>query len=112
QPINFEYDRAVIRPDSYYILDAVVAAINSNPDYALIEVQGHTDERGDDAYNLDLSERRAAAVLAYLISHGVDPQRLTSRGYGESQPIDRRHNEAAWAVNRRVSFVLRQRIEN
>jgi outer membrane protein OmpA-like peptidoglycan-associated protein len=112
QPINFEYDRAVIRPDSYYILDAVVAAINGNPDYALIEVQGHTDERGDDAYNLDLSERRAAAVLEYLISHGVDPQRLTSHGYGESQPIDRRHNEAAWAVNRRVSFVLRHRLDN
>jgi outer membrane protein OmpA-like peptidoglycan-associated protein len=112
RPINFEYDRAVIKPDSYYILDAVVAAMNGNPDYELIEVQGHTDERGDDAYNMDLSERRAAAVMQYLIAHGVDPRRLTSRGYGETQPVDKRHNEAAWAVNRRVSFVLRRRKED
>jgi OmpA-OmpF porin, OOP family len=112
RPINFEYDRAVIKSDSYYILDAVVAAMNGNSDYELIEVQGHTDERGDDAYNMDLSERRAAAVMQYLISHGVDPRRLTSRGYGETQPVDKRHNEAAWAVNRRVSFVLRKRKED
>jgi OmpA-OmpF porin, OOP family len=111
RPINFEYDRAVIKPDSYYILDAVVAAMNGNPDYQLIEVQGHTDERGDDAYNMDLSERRAAAVMQYLIAHGVDPRRLTSRGYGETQPVDKRHNEPAWAVNRRVNFVLRKRSE-
>jgi hypothetical protein len=70
------------------------------------------DERGDDAYNMDLSERRAAAVMQYLIAHGVDPRRLTSRGYGETQPVDKRHNEAAWAVNRRVSFVLRRRKED
>jgi OmpA-OmpF porin, OOP family len=112
QPINFEYDRAVIKPDSFYILDAVVAAMNGNPDYQLIEVQGHTDERGDDAYNLDLSERRAAAVMAYLVAHGVDPRRLTSHGYGETQPVDKRHDERAWAVNRRVSFVLRKRTDN
>jgi outer membrane protein OmpA-like peptidoglycan-associated protein len=108
QPINFEYDRAVIKPDSYYILDAVVATMNGYPDIELIEVQGHTDERGDDNYNLDLSRRRAAAVVAYLVEHGVDPKRLTSRGYGESQPIDRSHTEAAWALNRRVSFVLKK----
>ncbi|HWJ56602.1 MAG TPA: OmpA family protein, partial [Vicinamibacterales bacterium] len=64
QPINFEYDKAVIKPDSYYILDAVVATMNGYPDIELIEVQGHTDERGDDDYNLDLSRRRAAAVEA------------------------------------------------
>jgi hypothetical protein len=88
---------------------------NSDPGPAMapvtgrsIEVQGHTDERGDDDYNLDLSRRRAAAVVDYLVAHGVDPGRLTSRGYGETQPIDRRHTEAAWALNRRVSFVLKK----
>jgi OmpA-OmpF porin, OOP family len=112
QPINFEYDRAVIKPDSYYILDAVVATMNGYPDIELIEVQGHTDERGDDDYNLDLSRRRAAAVVAYLVEHGVDPKRLTSRGYGETQPIDARHDEAAWALNRRVSFVLKNQTQD
>jgi OmpA-OmpF porin, OOP family len=108
KPINFEYDKAVIKPDSYYILDAVVAAMNGSPDIALLEVQGHTDERGDDAYNLDLSERRAAAVMAYLVAHGVAAPRLSSQGYGETQPVDKRRGEAAWARNRRVDFVLRR----
>ncbi|HEY0985735.1 MAG TPA: OmpA family protein, partial [Kofleriaceae bacterium] len=112
KPINFEYDKAVIKPDSYYILDAVVATMNGYPDILLIEVQGHTDERGDDAYNLDLSDRRAAAVMTYLIGHGVDARRLESRGYGETQPLDTRHSEAAWSKNRRVDFVLRKRAEN
>jgi OmpA-OmpF porin, OOP family len=108
KPINFEYDKAVIKRDSYYILDAVVAAMNGSPDIALLEVQGHTDERGDDAYNLDLSERRAAAVVAYLVAHGVAARRLSSQGYGETQPVDKRTGEAAWARNRRVDFVLRK----
>jgi OmpA-OmpF porin, OOP family len=106
EPIQFEYNSAVIKRDSYYILDAVVATMNGNPDIALIEVQGHTDERGDDAYNLDLSVRRAAAVMTYLVHHGVDPKRLTSQGYGETQPVDRGHDEAAWKQNRRVAFLL------
>ncbi|HEX2689991.1 MAG TPA: OmpA family protein [Kofleriaceae bacterium] len=111
-PINFEYDKAVIKNDSYHILDAVVATMNGYPDIALIEVQGHTDERGDDAYNLDLSERRAAAVMEYLIAHGIAANRLISHGYGETQPIDKHHNEAAWIKNRRVDFVLKKRTEN
>jgi OmpA-OmpF porin, OOP family len=111
KPINFEYDKAIIKKDSYYILDAVVATMNGYPDIELIEVQGHTDERGDDAYNLELSERRAAAVMAYLIEHGVAARRLMSNGYGETQPLDKRHNEAAWEKNRRVDFVLKKRNE-
>ena len=112
KPINFEYDQAVIKADSFYILDAVVATINGNPDIALLEVQGHTDERGDDMYNLELSDRRAAAVMAYLVAHGVAATRLASHGYGETQPLDKRHTPAAWTKNRRVDFVLKQRTED
>jgi len=108
EPIGFEYDRAVIKPDSYYILDAVVAAMNGYPDITAVDVQGHTDERGDDRYNLDLSRRRAAAVVTYLVDHGVAARRLTSHGYGETQPLDPSHTEAAWAKNRRVDFILRR----
>ena len=109
KPINFEYDRDVIKKDSYYILDAVVAAVQGNPDIKLIEISGHTDEQGDDAYNLDLSIRRAASVLRYLTGKGIDPKRLESQGYGETQPIDKSHSQAAYAVNRRVEFIILKR---
>ena len=102
--IEFEFDKAIIQRRSYPILDAVAAALHDNPDIQLVEVKGHTDERGDDAYNLDLSNRRAAAVVAYLTEHGIDADRLTSTGYGETMPIDPSHTEAAWAKNRRVEF--------
>ncbi|HTJ41993.1 MAG TPA: OmpA family protein [Kofleriaceae bacterium] len=107
--VYFEYNKAVIKKESYPILDAVAATLQGNPDIQLIEVQGHTDERGDDAYNLDLSQKRAHAVLEYLTGKGVDESRLQSQGYGETQPIDRRHNEEAWAKNRRVEFLILKR---
>ena len=107
--IYFEYDKAVILPKSFPILDAVAATLQGNPSLQLVEIQGHTDERGDDAYNLDLSDRRAKAVMKYLVDKGVDEKRLTAQGYGETQPLDRRHNEAAWAKNRRVAFLILKR---
>jgi OmpA-OmpF porin, OOP family len=118
KPINFEFNKDIIKPDSFYILDAVIASLQGNPDILLMEIAGHTDERGDDAYNLDLSERRAAAVVKYLTTHGsklnptpIDPKRLVSQGYGETQPIDRRSTEQAWAKNRRVDFLILKRAQ-
>ena len=107
--VYFEYDKAIIKKESYPILDAVAATLQGNPNIQQVEIQGHTDERGDDAYNLDLSDRRAHAVRQYLIDKGVDEKRLTAQGYGETQPLDRRHNEAAWAKNRRVAFLILKR---
>jgi outer membrane protein OmpA-like peptidoglycan-associated protein len=107
--VYFEYDKAIIKKESYPILDAVAATLQGNPSINLIEIQGHTDERGDDAYNLDLSDRRAHSVREYLIGKGVDEKRLTAQGYGETQPLDRNHNEAAWAKNRRVAFLILKR---
>jgi outer membrane protein OmpA-like peptidoglycan-associated protein len=116
KPINFEFNKAVIKPDSFEILDAVIASMQGNPDLQLVEIAGHTDERGDEAYNLELSDKRAAAVLEYLTTHGsklnptpIDPKRLASQGYGETQPKDRRSNEQAWAKNRRVDFLIIKR---
>ena len=111
KPINFEFDKAVIKNDSYYILDAVVATMQGNPILTLVEVQGHTDEQGDDVYNFDLSDRRAKAVVEYLVAHGVDDKRLTSQGYGETMPVDRHHTAEAWAKNRRVQFVILKRTD-
>jgi outer membrane protein OmpA-like peptidoglycan-associated protein len=109
QDVNFETDRAVIKRESYPILDAVAAVLLGNPDIAELEIQGHTDERGDDAYNLELSDRRASSVRQYLIAKGVAAQRLSSLGYGETQPIDRAHTGSAWAKNRRVAFLILRR---
>ncbi len=107
--IHFEYDSDVIQRRSFPILDAVAKTMLVNAQLKRVEVKGHTDERGSMAYNDELSERRAAAVMTYLSGAGVDAQRLESHGYGERQPIDTRRSEAAWAKNRRVEFVILER---
>jgi outer membrane protein OmpA-like peptidoglycan-associated protein len=106
QAIEFEFDSAQLRTSSYPVLDSVVKALTNNPNLELVEVQGHTDERGDDAYNLALSNRRAASVVTYLVAHGVASARLISHGYGETRPVASGHDEAAWSLNRRVEFVI------
>ena len=107
--IDFEFDSAKLKQSSFHVLDAVAKALVDNPDIEKVEVGGHTDERGSAPYNLDLSNRRAASVVAYLVEHGIDAKRLSSRGYGLTKPIDTAHTEAAWAKNRRVEFVIEQR---
>jgi OmpA-OmpF porin, OOP family len=109
--IYFDYNSATIQARSFPILDAVAATLQGNPSIQLIEIQGHTDERGDDAYNLDLSDRRSKSVMKYLADKGVAEKRLSAQGYGETQPLDRAHNEKAWAKNRRVAFLIIKRSE-
>lgn len=109
KPIEFEFDKDVLRQTAYPILDAVVRSLRDNPELSLIEVQGHTDEQGSDTYNLDLSNRRAATVKRYLIEQGITASRLTSKGYGEGEPIDSSKTAAAYALNRRVAFIIQQR---
>lgn len=104
QQIHFEYNKATIRPESYPVLDAVVEVLDKNPDIK-IEVQGHTDNRGSAAYNKGLSDRRAASVVKYLVSHGITPARLTSRGYGFDRPLVPNTSDQNRALNRRVQFV-------
>jgi OOP family OmpA-OmpF porin len=80
-----------------------------HPELLKVEIQGHTDERNTDAYNLRLSQRRAETVRKYLIKNGISETRLTAKGYGESQPVVRESNEAAWYQNRRVVFQILER---
>jgi len=108
QQIHFEYDRSVIRRESYHILDEVALVLQNYPDITL-EVQGHTDSRGADAYNYWLSTDRAAAVRTYLTEHEVPATRLTSRGFGESCPIESNRTERGRAANRRVVFLRSDR---
>ncbi len=104
QQIHFEFDKAVIRAESFPILDAVVQVLVSNPKITL-EIQGHTDNKGSAAYNAKLSQSRADSVRMYLIGHGIDASRLRSVGYGLTQPIVPNTTDANRALNRRVQFI-------
>jgi outer membrane protein OmpA-like peptidoglycan-associated protein len=91
QHIYYDYDKWDIRPDAAERLDNVVVLMKDNPEIA-VELGSHTDSRGNDDYNQQLSQRRAAAAVAYIISEGIDSARITARGYGESQLVNRCRN--------------------
>jgi len=103
QQIFFETNRAVIRSESFAILDTVARVMADFADIS-IEIQGHTDSRGSDRSNLRLSDARAASVREYLTRAGVAASRLTSRGYGETVPIETNATPEGRAANRRVEF--------
>jgi len=93
--IFFDLDKADLRPESMVSLDKLVETLNDNPSI-VIELGSHTDSRASDAYNMDLSRRRAQSVVNYLIEKGVSRDRLVAKGYGESQPktVDKKDNAA------------------
>ncbi len=103
--IYFDFDSSAIRPDQIPALDQAVEWLKAHPDVQ-VQIEGHCDERGTKEYNLNLGQRRADAVREYLVSKGIDPNRLYTISYGEERPIDPGHNEAAWAQNRRVQFLV------
>jgi OmpA-OmpF porin, OOP family len=105
QGIQFETGKAVIKKQSNGILDAVVKVMIENPSYKLI-IGGHTDDVGNDATNLTLSQNRAEAVAKYLITHGVDPTKVSATGFGESKPVDSNKTAAGRARNRRVELSI------
>jgi len=104
--IYFDFDKSTIKPESRPALEDAAKMLNENPTID-VEIQGHTDSKGSDSYNLSLSDRRAASVVAYLTQNlGIDRSRLTSRGYGESQPIATNDTDSGRALNRRVEFKI------
>ena len=107
--IYFETAKAVIKPESFELLDQVATILADYPEITLLRIEGHTDSRGRDSYNLELSKKRAASVRQYLVDKGISPERLESEGYGETRPLDPANNEAAWAKNRRVDFFIAAR---
>ncbi len=109
--IYFETDKDEIKAISFPLLDAIAATIKGNPQLQLLEIQGHADERGDDAHNLDLTERRAQSVRRALEERNVEPGRLKAHGYGETKPICTQHNEDCWSQNRRVEFIILKRAD-
>lgn len=104
--IFFDTDKATIKPVSFPVLDDVADVIRVNSDIKLVEVQGHTDWRGSDDYNLKLSQRRAESAVKYLIDKGVDPSKLRAVGYGETQPIAANNTAEGMSQNRRTEFII------
>ncbi|MDX3900704.1 MAG: OmpA family protein [Sphingobium sp.] len=103
--ITFAYDSAAVQPQFQPTLNEVASVLAQYPK-TYIDVLGHTDSDGSDAYNQGLSERRAAAVADYLSGHGVQSARIATRGYGETQPIASNTTEEGKASNRRVEIKI------
>lgn len=102
--INFETAKAEIRSSSYGILDEIAAALVANPQLK-VAVEGHTDNTGTRAFNMDLSRRRAQSVVDYLVDKGISPDRLSAKGYGPDRPVADNNTPVGRAKNRRVNFV-------
>lgn len=103
QGVNFEYASAILTEHARRTLDGVARALHEQPDI-VVEIAGHTDSRGSDTYNLNLSRSRAESVRDYLVRPGVENGRLRASGYGESQPVASNDNDSGRALNRRVEL--------
>jgi OOP family OmpA-OmpF porin len=108
QGVHFEYDSAELTAASYAILSQAAESLRGQQSMA-VEVAGHTDSAGSDAYNLKLSARRAQSVVDFLVAQGIDRSRLSSVGYGEMRPVADNSTAEGRASNRRVEFRVRSR---
>jgi len=106
QDVNFKFDSAELTSEAKSILDAAIPTINSNPSDS-ISIEGHTDSTGSDAYNSQLSQRRANSVADYLAAHGVSSSRLQAVGKGESYPVASNDTKEGRAQNRRVEILAK-----
>jgi len=103
--VYFDYDSSAIRGDQRATLKNNADAIARRTEWRTITVEGHTDERGTEEYNLALGDRRAAAAKQYLENLGVSSSKLVTVSLGESQPAVAGHDESAWSKNRRAEFL-------
>jgi outer membrane protein OmpA-like peptidoglycan-associated protein len=101
--INFDFDQSNIRKDSEPVLHQVLALFTNDPHYS-VEISGHTDSEGTGPYNMKLSARRAEAVKAWLVAHGVAALRMTIAGYGDTRPLMPNTTDQNRARNRRVEL--------
>jgi OOP family OmpA-OmpF porin len=103
--VFFDFDKWDLRPESFVELDRVVKLLKENPKIE-IEMSAHTDSKGSDEYNFRLSDNRARSVMEYILSKGIDPGRITSKGYGESMPVSENETDEGRQLNRRVEFKI------
>jgi OOP family OmpA-OmpF porin len=103
--IFFDFDKSTLRPESFPELDKVKELMEQNPNL-YIEIGGHTDDKGSDAYNEQLSQGRAEAVRAYLLEQWIEPERVSAKGYGKSKPEVPNDSDENRQINRRVEFTI------
>jgi len=103
--ILFGFDRSDLTGTTQNNLDELITILNKYPDTD-IEIQGHTDNKGSESYNQELSVKRAASVASYLKSHNISGNRITTKGFGESAPKYSNDTESNQAKNRRVEFLV------
>lgn len=106
EAVHFATDQDIILPESFSILEEVAQVMRAHPEWEELLVEGHCDSRASDAYNLDLSQRRAQSVLKFLLARGIEPSRLRAQGFGRSRPISDNRTEEGMALNRRVEFTI------
>lgn len=104
-PIYFGFDDYTLSPEAQSTLTAMAEGLKAHKS-AVIQIEGHCDERGTVEYNLALGERRAQSVKNFLSQLGVEGARLSTISYGEEKPVVQGHTEDAWAKNRRAEFVV------
>ena len=104
--VRFDFDKSEVREDGRKTCQVVADYLKKNPK-AKLQIEGHCDERGTAEYNMALGERRATAVMTYLVSLGVPKAALSTVSFGKEKPLDPGHDEGAWAKNRRAHFVLK-----
>jgi len=105
EPAYFDFDSWVLSVEARETIRKNYEWMKANQG-AKISIEGHTDERGSDSYNLALGENRAKSVMKYIITLGADPAHVSIISYGEENPADPGQNEQAWAKNRRAEFVV------
>ena len=105
EDIYFDFDSSALQPMAREILQRKADYLLEAADASII-IEGHCDERGTEAYNIALGDRRAESAKAFLLDIGIDPSRMTTISYGEERPVDPANNPEAWAKNRRVHFVI------
>ncbi|MGN6438591.1 MAG: OmpA family protein [Agriterribacter sp.] len=103
--VFFDFDKSTLRPESFVELDRVVKLLEENPGIE-IEMSAHTDSKGSDEYNFMLSDNRAKSVMDYILSKGITPSRIISKGYGETKPVATNETDDGRQLNRRVEFTI------
>lgn len=105
EKIQFDFNKATIKPESDSLMQEIIGVIKENPHIKKIAIEGHTSSEGSDKYNLKLSDKRAKAVMDYLVSKGgLDKAMFTAKGFGEGKPIAEESTEEGKEKNRRVEF--------